>query len=260
MNRNNLSVVLQAINLAADTNQVRQNVLWIGMAGIALLSAPSTPVGWTLFWLVVATVCVAFSLTNLHQARKLEDPRTSLTHLTITFVTGSIAVIATLAIRPIAGMFLLAIIFLLATTSDNRPFVTAIVSVIAAPWWIWLAADSWRWQLLVLVPLVGLGAIASSHLVDSYVWPRDEEQVLSARGHRAAAWVLIALSGLILIAVGLLTGVSKPWLALGGIVLAISIPIEAGVDAEDSGTAIPGVRVVTGSYLIAIASWLIGIV
>lgn len=259
MSKSNLPAVGQAINLAVDATRARQNLVWIGMSIIAILSAPEHIPGWNVFWLIMATILGALMLTNLYQARKLEEPRSSLIHLGITFGTGLIAVVISMSIRPVSGMFLLVVLMLLAYTSEHRPFVTAAISAIAAPWWIWLAADGWRWQLMVLIPIVGLGLMAISHILDTHAWPEGDERMLPERAHRSAAWMIIALTGAVVILAGIATGVSRPWLALAGIVLAAAIPLEAGVGIDGHGSARPGIRVLTSAYLIAMCCWLIGI-
>lgn len=259
MSDSNLSVSSQAVNLAVDAIRLRQNLVWMGMAIIALLSVPGGVSSTTSGWLVMAALLGAVMLTNLYQARLLEDPRHSLIHLGVTFGSGLAAVVISMVLRPISGMFLLIVLGLLAVTSEKRPFVTAALSVILVPWWIWLAADSWRWQLLLLIPLIGLGLMAVSHILDTHAWPEGEERILSERAHRSAAWLLIALSGLTLVVVGLMFGVNRALLALGGIVLAAAIPLEAGVGTDSGGTARPGLRIVTGAYLIAATCLLVGI-
>lgn len=259
MSEANLTILGQSLNLVVDTTRARQNLVWLGMSIIALLAAPEPVSGSMSGWLILASIFAAVSLTNIYHARKLEDPRSSLTHLGITFCTGIIAVIISMVIQPLSGMFLLVILGLLAYTSEHRPFVTVAISTIAAPFWIWLAADAWRWQLLMLVVIVALGLLAVSHLLDTHTWPEDEDRVLPGRAHRSAAWMVIALTGVIVILVGLLTGVSRPWLALAGIILAAAIPLEAGVGIDGSGSARPGIRVLTAAYLIVVCCWMIGI-
>lgn len=254
-----MQTVSQAINLMADQTRARQSIVWLGMTAIALLSAPDRFSTLDGFLLVIASVLGALMLANLHQARKLEDPKRSLTHLTIALGSALVAVIISMSMHLLSGLVLLIVLGLLAYLSEHRPFVTAAITVVTVPWWIWIAVDSWRWQLLMLVPIVALALMAISHLMDTHTWPEGEERLLPERAHRSAAWLLIAIAGIAIIAVGLLTDVGRPWLALAGIVLAAAIPLEAGVGIDGSGSARPGIRVVASAFLVAMCCWLIGI-
>lgn len=259
MNDANLRVASRALNLVSDPTLARQNLVLLGITSVALLSLPVSFGGWSLALLIFSAILTALTLTNIHLAHLIEEPGESLPHIAIAVLTGLLAIILSLAVRPISGMLLLVVLVLLTITSERRPFVTAALSVIAVPWWVWLAADSWRWQLLLLVPLVGIGLLAVSHILDTHAWPEDDQRILSERAHRSAAWMIVALTGVMVILVGLLAGVSRPWLALAGIVLAAAIPLEAGFGTSSDGSAKPGLRIVSGAYIVALACWLIGI-
>lgn len=238
---------------------IRQNVVWLGMALIAMLSAPGPHSGWSIFWLVVAALLAAMCLTEIHVARTIEHPRTALTTLGIAISSALIAVVISAILHPLSGFCLFGILVLLSYTGKQRPFVTAALTVVIVPWWVWLALDEWHWQLLVLVPLVGMGLVTISHLLDMHAWPEGDERLMPARAHRAAAWLIIALSGILLILIGLTTDASRPFLALAGIVLALSVPLEAGFGSTSRNSARQSVRIVVSAYLIAVACWLVGI-
>jgi len=223
------------------------------------VSAPGQHDGWTVFWVIVAAVLAAMALTGVHVARANEEPRIALTVLSAAALAGMGAVLISMILRPLSGLFLLVVLAVLIVTGKQRPFVTAALSVMLAPWWVWLALGQWHWQLIVLAPLIGLGMVAVSHLLDTHAWPEDEERNLPARAHRWAAWLLMALSGILLILAGLAADVSQPLLALAGIVLALAIPLEAGFGSNSSSSARISVRIVASAYLIAVASWLVGI-
>lgn len=259
MNDANLRVASQALNLASDATRARQNLVTLGITGVAVLSLPASFTGWSLALLVLSALLAAVSLTNVHLAHQIDEPKESLPHIAIALGTGLLAVIISMTVRPISGMFLLIALIVLTITSERRPFVTAALSIVAVPWWVWLAADAWRWQLLLLVPLVGLGLLAVSHVLDTHAWPEGDERILSERAHRFAAWLVIALTGVIVVLIGMMAGVNRPWLALAGIVLAAAIPLEAGFGTNSNGSAKPGLRIVSGAYLIAMACWLIGV-
>lgn len=259
MNDVNLRVASRALNLASDVTRARQNLVTLGITCVAVLSLPVAFSGWSLFWLLVSAIFSAIALTNIHLAHQIDGPSESLPHILIAFGSGLTAVIISMTVRPISGMFLLAILIILSITSERRPFVTAALSVVAVPWWVWMAADAWRWQLLLLLPMVAFGLLAVSHLLDTHTWPDQQERILTERAHRAASWLTIAITGILVVVVGMLAGVNRPWLALAGIVLAAAIPLEAGLGTTSDGSAKPGLRIVSGAYLIAIACWLIGI-
>lgn len=260
MNDAKPNAISRVLNLASDATRARQNLLTLGMSAVALLALPDPLTGWKLAWFILATVLVAISLTNIHLAHIIEKPAESLPHIAFALGAGLLAVIISMAIRPIAGMFLVIVLIVLSTASERRPFVTAALTVIAMPWWVWLAAGSWAWQLLMLVPIVGFGLLAVSHILDTHAWPEQDERILSERSHRAAAWLVIALSGILIMVTGMFSDMNRPWLALAGIVLAAAIPLEAGFGTTSKGSAIPGLRIESGAYLVAIACWLISIV
>lgn len=259
MNNAKPRVASRALNLASDATKARQSLVTLGMTGVALLALPNPLTGWSLVWIILSAVLATIALTNIHLAHEIESPGESLPHIATGFGAGLVSVIISMAIRPISGMFLLVVLLVLTKTSAHRPFVTAALTVIAVPWWIWLAASSWHWQLLMLVPIVGLGLLAVSHLLDTHAWPDQDDRILPGRAHRAATWMAIALTGVLIMLVGLVTDVSRPWLALAGIVLALAIPLEAGFGTTNEGSAKPGLRIVSGAFLIAVACWLTGV-
>lgn len=259
MNDTRLKIASQALNLASDATRARQNLVTLGITVVALLSLPVEFTGWNLAWLIVSAIFAAISLTNLHLAHQIDAPNESLPHILIAFGSGLTAIIISMTIRPISGIFLATILILLSITLERRPFVSTAITVIAVPNWVWMAADAWQWHLILLLPIVALGLLAVSHLLDTHAWPENDERILTQRGHRAAAWITIALTGIMVMLVGMFTGVSRPWLALAGIVLAAAIPLEAGLGTNSEGSARPGIRIVGGAYLIAVACWLIGL-
>jgi len=220
---------------------------------------PGSHSGWSIFWLVVASLLAAMCLTEIHVARAIEHPRTALTTLGAAALSALVALVLSMALNSLSGLVLIGILGVLAYTGKQRPFVTAALTVALVPWWVWMALDQWHWQLVVLVPLVGLGLVAVSHLLDTHAWPDDEERIMPARAHRAAAWLIIALSGIVLMLLGLMVDASQPFLALAGIVLALSIPLEAGFGSTSRNSAQQSVRIVVSAWLIAVACWLIGI-
>lgn len=259
MNDSRQAVTVRALNLAAEASLARQNLVMFGVASIAALSLPDSLTGWDLFWLIVSVVLTAIALTNIHLAHRIDAPGEALPHILISFGAGLAAVITSMTIRPISGVFLAAMLVVLSITIERRPFVTAALTIIGVPWWIWLAGDEWHWQLLGSLPIIALGLLAVSHLLDAHAWPQKDERILSSPAHRYACWIAIALTGIGIILVGMFTGLNRPWLALAGIVLAAAIPLEAGFGTTNEGSAVPGLRIVSGAYLVAIACWLIAI-
>ena len=259
MNQQPFSSMLSAVKDVPIAALIRQNIVWLGIAIIAIMSAPGSHGGWTIFWLIVASMLASAGLTEIQLARSLEEPQAVLLPLAIAGSSMLAAVIISLIVRPISGLFLILVLAIMAFFVKDRPFVMAALTVVLVPWWIWLALGQWYWQLLMLLPLIGLGLIAVSQLLDMHVWPESEERIMPERAHRAAAWMLIALSGIMLIGVGMLTDVSRPVLALAGVVLAVAIPLEAGFGSIGGTSARQSIRVVVSAYLIATACWLIGI-
>lgn len=259
MSNANANRIGKMLNLLVDPSQARQNSVLLGFTAIALLSVPEPISGAKILWLILAALALAISMTNIHLAHNIEAPGDSLPHIIVGFAAAMIAVVISLFVRPVSGLLLLIVRMMWGTTSERRPFVTAALMVLTIPMWIWLAAGAWRWELLLLIPILGLGLLAVNHLMDTHAWPEGEDRILSQRAHRYAAWIAIALTGILMVLVGLLGDVSRSWLALAGVTLAAAIPLEAGVGTTDEGSAKPGLRIVMAAYFIAIACWLIGI-
>lgn len=259
MSNANVNRVGKMVNLLVEPSQARQNSVLLGFTAIALLSVPEPISSAKILWLCLSAVALAISMANIHLAHTIDTPGDSLPHIIVGFGAAIIAVAISLIIRPISGLFLLIIRMVWGSTSERRPFVTAALMVLAIPMWVWLAAGAWRWELLMLIPIIALGLLAVSHLMDTHAWPQGEDRILSQRAHRYAAWIAIALTGIMMVLVGLLGDVSRSWLALAGVTLAAAIPLEAGVGTTDEGSAKPGLRIVMAAYFIAIACWLIGI-
>ena len=259
MNQQSFSSVASAVHDTSIAALIRQNVVWMGMAIIGILSAPGSQDGWRVFWLILAAMIAAAGLTEVQIARGIEEPRAVLLPLAVAGSSMLVAIIISFILQPLSGLFLIIVFGIMAYAVQHRPFVTAALTVVLVPWWIWMALDRWDWHLLVLLPFVGLGLIAVSQLLDMHVWPEEETRILPERAHRSAAWMLIALSGIVLISIGLLSDVSRPFLALAGVVLAGAIPLEAGFGSIGGDSARQSIRVVVSAYLIATACWLVGI-
>lgn len=236
-----------------------QGVTLLGMSLISLMTVPHSVSGGTIALLVLAALTATLSLMSFHGHESNDNSVTRQQWRLLSFATAAIAIVLSLIANPGAGLALVLLLFGLNRISRRHPIVSRLALVAFVPWWIWIAADCWRWQLLVSVPLTLLTMFAIAQLQDAGSWPDDTERIMSARAHRYAGWVLIALAGVVLVLVGLAGDVSKPWLGLAGVSLAVAIPLEAGFGSVNSGSDKTSFGIAMSAFLIASVCWLIGI-
>lgn len=138
------------------------------------------------------------------------------------------------------------------------PWMLSASVVVLIPWWTWSALDAWSIGLFVLLPLAALAFVSADHLRDAYreIDPDAETEGLSKRAHRYASWIAMAAGGVLIIVAGLIGATAHAWIALGGIVLALAIPLEAG----SKGTSADPARISDIAFLLAALCWLIAIV
>lgn len=249
-------------HLAATALQypaLRQNLLVFGMTIISLLAAPEGVTGWRITLAGSASLLVCVTLASWQAAIETSIEQDRFVLRMSGLITGALAIFLSMFGTILSGFMLLPILFALTRLlSLERPFVAVSVSAITIPMWVWMLLDSWRWELLALLPLGLLAMLAVSHLMDCYDRPEDTAQVLPPRAHRAAAWMSLALAGVLLILLGLLWDVNKPWLALAGLILAAGAPLEAGLVSTDD-PLIRSLRIVSAAFMLASVCWLIAI-
>lgn len=138
------------------------------------------------------------------------------------------------------------------------PWMLGATIVLLIPWWTWSALDAWSIGLFLLLPLAALAFVSADHLRDAYqnVDPDAPLIGLSNRAHRYASWIAMSAAGVLIVVAGLIGTTSHAWVALGGIVLALAVPLEAG----SKGTSADPARISDVAFLIAAMCWLIAIV
>lgn len=255
----NTALLTHLASTAIRYPALRQNLLVLGMASIALLALPeATSTAKTVLTLVIAViVCTVF--TAWQSALEADVPQDVFVLRMTGIGLGIVAVILSMFGTILSGLLLIPLLYGTATfLGRGRPFVAATISVIVTPMWVWMLHDQWRWSLLILIPLAALSMLATSHLMDSYAWPDEEERVIPQRAHRAAAWMCLAFAGAMLLVAGLLTDTNRAWLALLGVTLALAAPLEAGLVNTD-GPLHRSLRIVSSAFLLASVIWLIAI-
>lgn len=255
----NAALLTHLASTAVRYPALRQNLLVLGLASIALLALPeNTSTGQTVLTLVIAVLVCAL-LTAWQSAMEAEVPQDVFVLRMTAIGLGALVILLSMFGTILSGLLLAPILNGISTyLGRGRPFVAAGITVMAIPMWVWMLHDQWRWNLLVLIPLAALAMLATSHLMDSYAWPEADERTMPQRAHRAAAWMCLATGGALLLIIGLLTDTNRPWLALLGVVMAMAIPMEAGLVNTD-GPLLRSLRIVSGAFLLAAVIWLIAI-
>lgn len=253
----NLGLPLAIISTAFRYPALRQVLVTIGMAIIAILalqdSMPSTP---AIIRVLVATLFLSVVTTSWQAANETETLDDQFMFRAFGGAAAGVAIVISAFGTIFSGLVLAALVLILTSLiSRERPFVAANLSLVAVPMWVWMTLDHWRWSLLLLLPMIALALVTTSHLIDSYSWPDDEERLLPARAHRYAAWTATAFCGVLMVSAGLLFGLNHAWLALAGITLAIIVPLEAGLVTTE-GPLKRSLRIVSSAYLVAVVCWL----
>ena len=229
------------------------------MALVSIWTTPGSMPGSDTTLTVLAALLAGIALAAALAIDAADDATTRQAWLALTAVLVGLAVVLAFVVRPAAGLVLLGILAAVLVTQRQSAAMARLTLVALTPWWIWMAADSWRWQLLMLVPLHLLVLVGIAQLHDATSWPENTERIMSARAHRSAGWFAIALAGVLLVTAGLLTHVGKPWVALAGVSLAVAIPLEASLGAPADTSAQRSTSIVATAAIIASISWLIGI-
>ena len=139
------------------------------------------------------------------------------------------------------------------------PWLLNATIITLIPWWIWTALDTWDPGLLVLMPLAALAFLTGQHIREAYAPPPAEDRILTERAHRYGAWIGMLLGGILIIAAGLVGESSYAWLALGGIVMAIAVALEAGVRLSPTHPGRTSAAISDIAFVIAAICWLTSI-
>lgn len=240
-------------------NTLAQGLMVLGIAIVSLLTLPVSLSGGDTVAVLIAGMLVALALMAALSTDVDDTADTLLTWRLVAFGSAIIAVALSIVVTPISGPVLGAIIVITSLLLVPQPLAARCTLLALLPSWVWIAGECWRWELLILIPLLALAMLALAQLRDAEAWPEGTERIMSARAHRYAGWLVIALAGVLLMVIGILSGVEKPYLALAGVVLAIAIPLEAGFGTMDEGSNKASSRIVVSAFVIASVSWLIGI-
>lgn len=240
-------------------NTLAQGVMVLGITVVSILTMPSDIGTGDAFLIMLAGVLIAFALMAALSSDVDDAADTLLTWRFAAFGSAIIAVAVSIVVTPFSGPVLGAIIAITSWLLGPQPQAARFTLLALLPSWVWIAGECWSWHLLMLIPLLALGMLALAQLRDAEAWPEGTERIMSARAHRYAGWLIVALAGVLLMVVGLLGGAEKPYLALAGVTLAIAIPLEAGFGSTDSDASKTGARIVISAFVIASLSWLIAI-
>lgn len=236
-----------------------QGVMVLGITVVSILTMPSDLSGGDITMVLIAGMLTALSLMAALSTDIDDAADILLTWRLAAFGSAIIAVALSIVVTPLSGLILGAIITLTSWLLTPQPLAARLILLALIPSWVWIAGECWSWQLLMLIPLLVLALLALAQLRDAEAWPDGTERIMSARAHRYAGWLVIALAGVLIMIVGLLSDVHKPYLALAGVVLAMAIPLEAGFGSTDGGMSKTSHRIVISAFVVASVSWLIGI-
>jgi len=143
--------------------------------------------------------------------------------------------------------------------AGSFPWIMCATIVTLIPWWTWTALDDWDPGLLVLLPLAILAFISGGHIREAYAPPPVEDRLISTRAHRYGAWMGMLLGGILIIVAGLIGESSHAWLALGGIIMALGVALEAGVRISDDHPGQASAAISDTAFVLAAICWLTSI-
>lgn len=238
---------------------VTQFAVFVGMALVSLWTTPQEMSGGNTMLIVIAAVAAGVALAAARATQSDDSADIRFSWHIVVLASAVLAVVLTLPVRLLGGLTLVVVLPLLLWFQHKSPRVSRLAVIALVPWWVWIAADTWRWQVLMLVPIQIFALIATAQLQDAESWPTDTERIMSARAHRYASWIIVALVGVMVVCIGWLTHVDKPWLALAGVTLAAAIPLEAGFGPKPGEGGRWSSTLVYTAFTIASISWLIGI-
>lgn len=241
-------------------------VTLVFMTAVSAVTVPDNTPGisdWIVLLLVVSLSTVA--VISFMASRHPIVPRADRQYRETAAVTiAVIALILNLFFNPVSTLFLGVGMFALThrTTrlcAGSFPWVACAILVTLVPWWVWTALDSWDAGLLILLPLAALAHLGGNHMVDAYASHDEGESSLSKRAHRLGAWMAILLGGILIVVAGVIGSSSYAWISLGGIIMAISIAIEAGIPRPGNEPGKYASVLCEGAFFLAALCWLVSI-
>lgn len=267
------TVVLVLNQIAASLNVLRDRAAQTGaitafvITIIGIATAPGRNPGiWPwLGLLLISVLCMLSIVTIAASHYPLISPANRQRRVTASITLGVIALVMNLLFGALSTIVLgLGLMILGRHAVRIRPGVfpwllcAAMITFI--PWWIWIALDAWNTGLLILFPLAMLAYLSGSHIREAYrVKKDDENHPLSKRGHRLGAWMGILLGGILVIIAGLIGNSVNAWIALGGVLMAVAVAMEAGIFRPEDNPGKYSAALCDGAFAIAAVCWLIGI-
>ncbi|MCA9832915.1 MAG: hypothetical protein KC435_03160 [Thermomicrobiales bacterium] len=238
---------------------VTQFAVFTGMALVSLWTTPREMSGGDTTLVVIAAIVAGIALAAIRATQSEDSADIRFSWHAIAFAGVVLATVLAIVVRPLGGLALLVVLAFLVWLQARSLRVSRLAMIAIVPWWVWIAADAWYWQLLMLVFMQILALVATAQLHDAGFWPEDTERIMSARAHRYAGWLVVALAGVLVVSIGWVADIGKPWLALAGVTLAAAIPLEAGFGATPGEGGRRSSALVYTAFTIASISWLIGI-
>ncbi|HWV36746.1 MAG TPA: hypothetical protein VNZ55_14010 [Thermomicrobiales bacterium] len=234
---------------------------------IAIATAPDSEPG---FWswvglLLIAILSTLAVLAYVASRNPLISPENRQYRLTGSVTLGVIALVVNLVFSFSSTVLLLIGLILLGRQAGRVrpgvvPWMLCAALITFVPWWIWAALGVWNPGLIVLIPLTGLAWLSAGHIRAAYR-PRSEEESapLSLRGHRLGAWMGMLLGGILIVLAGLLGHASNAWIALGGVLMAIAVAMEAGISRPEDNPGKYSAAICDGAFVALAICWLIGL-
>lgn len=266
-----LSLVLNQIVASMHVLQNRSaqvaTATMVAMTLISIATAPGTEPG---FWswiglLVISILAMLATLTWVASRTPFISPDNRQYRLTASVTLGVLALALNVFYSfPSTLLLVIGLVVLGRHAGHLRPgafpwlLSTALVTFV--PWWIWSALGAWDAGLLVLVPLAALAWLSGGHIRAAYRSPEDDVRApLSMRGHRLGAWMGMLLGGILIVVSGLIGDASNAWIALGGILMAVAVALEAGMSQPDEHPGTHSTQICDGVFAVVAICWLISI-
>lgn len=239
----------------------------LAMTLISIATAPGTEPG---FWswiglLLIGTLSSLAVLTWVASRNPLVAPDNRQYRLTAAVTLAAIALALNLVFSFLSTLVLAVGLVMLGRQAGrvhpgSFPWILSAALVTFVPWWIWTALGAWHPGLLVLIPLAAIAWLSGGHIRAAYHPPADENpSPLSMRGHRLGAWMGMLLGGILIVAAGLVSDASNAWIALGGVLMAVAVALEAGISRPDEHPGKYATAICDGAFAILAVCWLISL-
>lgn len=263
-----LNQIVASLNVLGGRTAQAAAITMVGMTFVSIATVPDADPG---FWswcglVLICLLAILAVLTYTASCNPLASPANRQYRRTAAVTLGVLSLAINLLFSFPSTLLLLIGLVMLGRQAGRIapgafPWMLCATLITLVPWWIWSALDLWNAGLLVLVPVAVLAWLSGGHIREAYRI-RDEEDPspLSMRGHRLGAWMGMLLGGILVVLAGLIGESTNAWIALGGILMAVAVAMEAGISRPDDNPGKHSAAICDGAFVALAICWLISII